>query len=64
MATHDRMDLNVRYQAFYHDFSPYLKKSHEDWYIKDASHKYLGASATFASRFFPSGIVSVIGLED
>ena len=64
MATHDRMDLNVRSQAFYHDFSPYLKKSHEDWYIKDASHKYLGASATFASRFFPSGIVSVIGLED
>lgn len=26
MATHDRMDLNVRSQAFYHDFSPYLKK--------------------------------------
>lgn len=51
MATHDRMDLNVRSQAFYRDFYHFCKNSCEMWYIKDANHHLVDASFAFCSRF-------------
>lgn len=64
MADHDPMDLNVRSQAFYQQFYLHHKNSCDAWYIKDANHVYVDASISFLSRFLPSGMNSVIGLDD
>lgn len=64
MATHDRMDLNVRSQAFYRDFYQFYKNSCEMWYIKDADHRYVDANITFSSHFLHDGLASVVGLDD
>lgn len=64
MATHDRMDLDVRSQAFLKDFYHFHKNSCDAWYIKDANHRFMDASITFLSRFLPPDLTSVIGLDD
>lgn len=64
MAAHDRIDLNVRSQAFYRDFYHSCKNSCEMWYIKDAEHRYVDANITFSSHFLHDGLASVIGLDD
>lgn len=64
MATHDRMDLNVRSQAFYRDFYHFHKNSCDAWYIKDTNHRFVDASITFLSRFLPPELTSVIGFSD
>ncbi len=64
MATHDRMDLDVRSQVFLKDFYHFHKNSCDAWYIKDANHRFMDASITFLSRFLPPDLTSVIGLGD
>lgn len=64
MATHDRMDLNVRSQAFLKDFYHFHKNSCDAWYIKDANHRFMDASITFLSRFLSHNLTSIIGLGD
>lgn len=64
MATHDRMDLDVRSQAFLKDFYHFHKNSCDAWYIKDANHRFMDASITFLSRFLPPELTSVIGFCD
>lgn len=64
MADHDPMDLNVRSQAFYQQFYLHHKNSCDAWYKKDANHIYVDASISFLSRFLPSGMNTVIGLDD
>lgn len=64
MATHDPMDLNVRSQAFYQQFYLHHKNSCDAWYIKDANHLYVDASASFLSRFLSSNTTSVLGKDD
>lgn len=64
MVTHDRMDLNVRSQAFLKNFYHFHKNSCDAWYIKDANHRFMDASITFLSRFLPPDLTSVIGLGD
>lgn len=64
MATHDRMDLNARSQAFYRDFYHFHKNTCDAWYIKDANHHFMDASITFLSRFSPPDLTSVQGLSD
>ncbi|HDS4948410.1 TPA: hypothetical protein QHX34_002745 [Klebsiella aerogenes] len=64
MATHDRMDLDVRSQAFLKNFYHFHKNSCDAWYIKDADHRFMDASITFLSRFLPPDLTSVIGLGD
>lgn len=64
MATHDRMDLDVRSQAFLKDFYHFHKNSCDAWYIKDANHRFMDASITFLSRFLPPDLTSVVGLGD
>lgn len=64
MATHDRMDLDVRSQAFLKDFYHFHKNSCDAWYIKDANHRFMDASITFLSRFLPPDLTTVVGLSD
>ncbi|HEC2564926.1 helix-turn-helix transcriptional regulator [Raoultella ornithinolytica] len=64
MATHDRMDLDVRSQAFLKDFYHFHKNTCDAWYIKDANHRFMDASITFLSRFSPPDLTSVQGLSD
>lgn len=64
MATRDRMDLDVRSQAFLKDFYHFHKNSCDAWYIKDANHHFIDTSITFLSRFLPPELTSVIGLCD
>ena len=63
MAALDPMDLPGRSQAFFRDFYLHHQHACDAWYIRDSTHVFTDASLPFLSRFVPSGIHSVCGLE-
>lgn len=60
MAVQNSIDPPSRSQDFYIDLYQCFKTTPINWYIKDAEHRFVDASALFIKNFFPSSLKSPV----